>query len=133
MAQTQAIVNGQVFDSYGNPVAQSTEFTNSGVSTGASYADILTIEAGSFSKVSITLTETGAAQSFYYQVLVSDKTGSAMPASSDASYQAVTTNVSVAASGSAYETTNSGWKWIVVQVKNNSGAATVTARARGVM
>ena len=107
------------------------ETENSGVSSTASYADILTIDARSFQRFIVTVVETGTAQSFYYKILGSIKDGTTMPASSDASFVTLVSDVSVAASGSDYQTLTGGWKWLAVQIKNNSGAATVTARAYG--
>lgn len=107
------------------------DFVNSGVSTTASYADILTIDARSFRGLVITLVETGAAQSFLYRILGSIKQADTQPANNDTSYVILRNDTSVSASGNTFETLGSAWKWIIVQVKNNSGAATVTARASG--
>lgn len=130
MAQTTTTPT-RTADGYGRFFDSDIEFENSGVSTGSSYADLLTIDnRATKNSMIITLVETGAAQSFFYKILASIKSGTSQPANTDPSYIALRTDVSVAASGSTYESISNKWKWIIVQVKNNSGSATVTGRAR---
>lgn len=129
MAQSSVTSQPRTAGNAGQEVA----YVNSGVSTTGSYADILTVDNRTFSSLLITLVETGAAQSFYYKILGSIKEGDSQPANSDVSYVTLASDVSVAASGKAWETATAPWRWIIIQVKNNSGAATVTARARGVV
>ena len=107
------------------------EAHNEGVSTGAAYADLLVIDNRNNRELLVTLVETGGAQSLHYKILASIKDGDIQPSNSDVSYQELRTETALAANGKTHELIVAGWKWIIVQVKNNSGSATVTGRARG--
>lgn len=109
------------------------EVENLAVATGAGYADILNLDLRNYSQGAvITLVEVGAAQSFKYKILASLKSGTTQPVNSDSSYVVLASDVTVALSAKAYEILAGAWKWVIVQVINGSGAASVNARARAV-
>lgn len=132
MVQTDtAYSSSSTQDAYGRNVS-GLDHENAGIATTASYADLLLIDNRKNRELLISLVETGAAQSLLYKVLASIDDATSQPASTDASYHTLITDVSITASGKDYQILAAPWKWVVVQVKNNSGAATVTGRARGV-
>jgi len=82
----------------------------------AAYAQIGIQYRAGYKKTLIYLRETGGAESFMYRIQLGI---------TQTILETIKTDVSVAASGTAYETLTDAWPWVKVDIIDDSGHATV--------